>query len=241
MAGKVKPESRAYRSPLRADRAQQTRRKVLESARRLFVERGYAGTTVASVADLAGVSPETIYLSLGGKRGLLEGVMEITGPHDSAADDEGWWRMVVELPSAAERLDKMVEYSCRILARTRPIHAIIRGAADNEAFAGALGRKLLAERLTNQTDRIRRYLGGELRPGLSIAEAGERYCVLLSPELYHLLIVELGWTAERHERWLIELLRTELLGLGDPELVDRRSDRRPKQGRSAVSMRQPKS
>jgi hypothetical protein len=126
----------------------------------------------------AGVSPETIYLSLGGKRGLLEGVLDITGPHVSAADDDEWWHRVDELPTASERLDKIVEYSCRILARTRPVHAIIRGAADKEAFAASLGRRLLHERLVNQTERIRRYLGDELTHGLSVAEAGERYCAL---------------------------------------------------------------
>jgi AcrR family transcriptional regulator len=212
MASDVKAPRRAYNSPLRTDQAQQTRRRVLESARRLFVEHGYAGTTVAAVADDAGVSPETIYVSLGGKRGLLEGVMDITGPHESAADDDQWWELVGRLREAPERLDRMVEYSCRILARTRPIHAIIRGAADKEAFAAVLGRRLLTERLANQTDRIDRYLGGALRPGLSAAEAGERYCVLASPDLYHLLTVELGWTARRHQKWLGELLRTELLG-----------------------------
>jgi AcrR family transcriptional regulator len=212
MASDVKASRRAYHSPLRTDQAQQTRRRVLESARRLFVAHGYAGTTVAAVADDAGVSPETIYVSLGGKRGLLEGVMDITGPHESAADDDQWWDLVARLPDPTERLDRMVEYSCRILARTRPIHAIIRGAADKEAFAAVLGRRLLSERLANQTDRIERYLDDALRPGLTVAEAGERYCVLASPELYHLLTVELGWTARQHERWLGELLRTELLG-----------------------------
>jgi AcrR family transcriptional regulator len=212
MAGNVKTARRSYHSPLRADQAQQTRRRVLEAARGLFVERGYAKTTVAAVADAAGVSPETIYLSLGGKRGLLEGVMDITGPHDSLADDDRWWAMVAELPTAAERLAKNVEYSCRILARTRPIHAIIRGAADNEAFAAELGRRLLTERLASQTQRIRTYLADELRAGLSVTEAGARYCALTSPELYHLLTLELGWSAERHRRWVSELLQTELLG-----------------------------
>src|SRR5262245_10261689 len=174
MADEVKARRRTYTSPLRADQAQQTRRRVLRSARKLFVERGYAGTTVAAVADEAGVSPETIYLSLGGKRGLLEGVMEITGPRDTAAADDTWWDMVAHLPSAAERLAKMVEYSCRILARTQPIHAIIRGAADKEAFAAELGHRLLSERLNNQTERIRHYLSADLAAGLSVAEAGQR-------------------------------------------------------------------
>src|SRR5262245_37460899 len=111
MARSVKPPRRRYHSPLRADQAQQTRRRVLDSARTLFVALGYAGTTVAAVADAAGVSPETIYLSLGGKRGLLEGVMAITGPRGTAGDDDAWWDMVAQLPSAGARLAKMIEYS----------------------------------------------------------------------------------------------------------------------------------
>ena len=212
MARPVKSTRRRYHSPLRADQAERTRRRVLESARRLFVARGYAGTTVAAVADDAGVSPETIYLSVGGKRGLLEGVMDITGPHDTVADDAQWWAEVAELPDVAERVARMAEYACRILARTRAIHAIIRGAADNEPFAAELGRRLLMERLANQTERIRTYVGDALRPGLSVAEAGQRYCALASPELYHVLTVGFGWSAEQHRRWLTDLLRAELLG-----------------------------
>jgi AcrR family transcriptional regulator len=213
MAGGVKAR-RSYHSPLRADQAQQTRRKVLQSAKRLFLAKGYAGTTVAAVADDAGVSPETIYLSLGGKRGLLEGVMDITGPHETAADDEAWWTMVAGLPTPGERLAKMVEYSCRILKRTQPIHAIIRGAADKEAFASELGRRLLDDRRANQTARIRRFLAGDLRAGLSVPDAGDRYCALTSPELYHLLAVELGWSADRHRRWVAEMLAADLLASG---------------------------
>jgi AcrR family transcriptional regulator len=190
----------------------QTRRRVLEAARELFIDHGYAGTTVTAVADRAGVSPETIYLSLGGKRGLLEGVMEITGPHESAAEDEAWWQMVAELPAAAERLDRMVEYSCRILARTWPIHAIIRGAADKEAFAKELSQQLLDERLFLQTQRVRSFLSTDLKAGLSVEAAGERYCALASPELFHLVTRQLGWTPEQHRSWLADLLRVELLG-----------------------------
>ena len=144
--------------------------------------------------------------------------MDITGPHESAADDDDWWKEVAALPSASERLDRMVDYSCRMLARTRPIHAIIRGAADKEAFAVDLGRRLLAERLTNQTSRLRAFLADELRPGLSISEAGERYCALASPDLYYVLTVEIGWTATQHRRWLSGLVHADLLGSPAPSL-----------------------
>jgi AcrR family transcriptional regulator len=213
MPGQVNDSRRRYNSPLRAEQAEQTRRKILESAFRLFADRGYAATTIAAVAEDAGVSPETIYLSLGGKRGLLERAIEIAiaGAETREDQDDAWWAQVAELPSAPERLERMVAYSCRILARTRPIHAVIRGAADKEAFAGVLGRRLLHDRLTAQTERVREYLGHDLRAGLSVDAAGQRYCVLASPELYYLLTVELGWTAAQHRSWLTDLLKTELL------------------------------
>lgn len=214
MSAEIKSSRRKYHSPLRAEQATQTRRRVLEAAYRLFAGRGYAGTTVAAVAEEAGVSPETIYFSLGGKRGLLEQVIEmaVAGEDDRASQEEAWWAEVAQLPHARERLQKMVEYSCRILARTRPIHTVIRGAADKEAFASALARRLLHDRLTAQTERIRRYLADHLRPGISVDEAGQRYCALASPELYYVLTVEFGWTADQHRRWLTELLEIELLG-----------------------------
>jgi AcrR family transcriptional regulator len=213
MSGKVKQSRRRYNSPLRADQARQTRARILDAAYRLFAERGYAGTTIASVAHEAGVSPETIYLTLGGKRGLLEGVIEtaIAPEADPTTQEDALWKELAEMPEARDRLEAMVEYSCAILARTGSVHAVIRGAADKEPFAAALGSRLLRDRLTNQTERIGRYLGEALRPGLSVSEAGQRYCALTSPELYHLLTVEIGWTAARHRKWLTRLLETELL------------------------------
>ncbi|HEY7072969.1 MAG TPA: helix-turn-helix domain-containing protein [Acidimicrobiales bacterium] len=221
----VKTPRRRYHSPLRADQAQRTRGRVLDAAFRLFVERGYAGTTVATVAEGAGVSPETVYQSFGGKRGLLEGVIDaaITGPDEGPADDEALWASLAELPDPRSRLARMVDYSCAILARTRPIHAVIRGAADKEPFAAALGHRLLQDRLVSQTERIRRYLGDDLAPELSVPEAGERYSALVSPDLYHLLTVEMSWTADQHRQWLIRLLETDLLGPALPR--SRRSPR----------------
>ena len=42
----------------------------------------------------------------------------------------------------------------------------------------------------------------DLKPGLTVTEAGQRYCALASPELYNVLTVEFGWTAEQHRDWL---------------------------------------
>ncbi|MHA6781038.1 TetR/AcrR family transcriptional regulator [Pseudonocardia saturnea] len=213
MSGSVKGSRRAYRSPVRAEQAENTRRRAVDAAARLFVERGYAGTTVTGVAAAAGISPETIYGSLGGKRGLLERVIEdaISGPEGAAVEHQRWQLEVGQLPTPHARLVGWVEVSCRTLARTSPVHAVIRGAADREAFAVTLRERLLQRRLAQVTDLAGQYLGPALRTGVSVPEAGLRYAGLVSPETYHLFTVELGWSPPHLRDWLTQVLVADLL------------------------------
>ena len=51
---------RPYRSPRRREQAEETRRRILAAARRLFVARGYGGTTMETIADDAGVAVQTV-------------------------------------------------------------------------------------------------------------------------------------------------------------------------------------
>jgi len=214
----VNPSTRRYRSQVRAEQAQDTRRRILEAATRLFVANGYAGTTVSAVAAEAGVVPETIYGTLGGKRGLLEGVIDTTivayrGPLLDAEHELSGRRAEIDgLATAQERLHAWCGFACDVLAHTSPIHALIRGAADSEPFAVELRERLLQERLADITESMRRYAAGYLRKGLTIEQAGERACALMSPEMHHLLTVGFGWTPDQHRQWLCQLLVGELLG-----------------------------
>lgn len=212
MARTVKGPRRDYRSVLRAEQAEATRRRVLEAAAPLFVARGFAGTTVAAVADAAGVSPETVYGSLGGKRGLLEGVVAaaIAGPEGVPVEQQGWVAELAALPSPADRLRGWVAASCRTLARTSPLHAVVRGAADREEFAVALRARLLAQRRDQVTALAGSLLGDALR--VPVADAGDRYTALVGPETFHLLTVELGWPPERCRGWFTGVLLADLLG-----------------------------
>ncbi len=214
MADDVKGRRR-YHSPLRAEQADGTRRRVLAAARDLFLTRGYAGTTVAAVARAAGVSPDTIYVSLGGKQGLLEGVLSLarSDPEDPAQHDQGHRRDEIgALADPHRRLHRLVELSCETLARTSPVHAVLRGAADGHPFAAELCTRMLGIRLQIQTRNLQTYLGTSLRPGLTVTQAAERYSALLSPELYHLLTVDHRWTTPRYASWVRDLLDHDLLG-----------------------------
>jgi AcrR family transcriptional regulator len=206
---------RRYHSPLRAEQADGTRRRLLAAARDLFLAHGYAGTTVAAVARAAGVSPDTIYVSIGGKQGLLEGVLALarSDPEEPEQRAQELRRDEVgEVPDVHQRLRQLVELSCETLARTSPVHAVVRGAADGHPFAAELCARLLRIRLEIQTRNLETYLSGSLRPGLTVEQAAERYSALLSPELFHLLTVEQRWTPRRYASWVTDLLDHDLLG-----------------------------
>src|SRR3954451_404362 len=55
----------------RERQAQVTRDEILAAARRLFAERGYTRTSVREIAQAAGVSPQTVYDSVGSKSQLV--------------------------------------------------------------------------------------------------------------------------------------------------------------------------
>lgn len=208
-------KARRYNSPLREEQAGQTRRRALAAARELFLVQGYGGTTVAEVAKLAGVSPDTIYVSLGGKQGLLEGVwaLAIYDPDDpKQRGQEHRIERITRLSNPRQRLRQLVQVSCETLARTSPVHAVIRGAADGHPFAVELRARLLVSRMEIQSRRLHAVLGASLRTGISITKAAEHYSALLSPELHHLLTVERQWSDRQYEAWVVDLLECDLLG-----------------------------
>jgi AcrR family transcriptional regulator len=205
---------RRYNSPLRAEQANETRRRILVAARELFLADGYRSTTVAAVAAAAGVSPDTIYASLGGKRGLLERVFAQAreDPDDPAQRAQQRRREEVrQLTDPRERLRRLIGLSCETLARISPVHAVIRGAADGDPVAAELLSDMLDRRLEVQARNLHTYLGAGLRDGLSMDEAAERYSALLSPDLYTLLTVDRGWPPNRYEAWITEILDRDLL------------------------------
>lgn len=89
---------RRYDSPLRAQRAAETRRRIIEAAAEVFDERGYAGGTLAEIAKRAGVAIDTVR-STGSKAYLLLEAFRVryTG--------EGGWASVLELGSVQSIFD----------------------------------------------------------------------------------------------------------------------------------------
>ncbi len=67
---------RSYNSSRRNLQAAQTRDVVIRAAVSRFSDTGWAGTTLAAIAEEAGVSVETIYNGFGSKKGLLRAALD---------------------------------------------------------------------------------------------------------------------------------------------------------------------
>ncbi len=203
----------------RSARADRTRARVLEAARRLFAARGYAATSIEAVAAAAGVSAETIYKRFRNKRNLLLAVLEgqvvPAGPPQESATGflaaPGLSR-VRAMASQRDQVRALAAFSRSVLQRAAPLHAVLRAAAAADPeLAGVLHADHQA-RLRAQRGLIDMLASrGPLREGLTRDEAAGTYSALASPELFTLVTTAHGWSPERYEAWLADTLTLLLL------------------------------
>src|ERR1700731_1019098 len=98
---------RRYESPRRRKQAEATRRHILQTAQRLFEQQGYLSTTMAAIADEAGVSAKTVYLAFDSKGGLLRALWHFVllgADDDRGVADSNWYREVLDEPDPERQL-----------------------------------------------------------------------------------------------------------------------------------------
>lgn len=206
---------RSYNSTRRQAQARETRRQILDAARRLFVARGYAGTTMETLANEAGVAVETVYAVFGSKRAVLARLVDIavTGDEEPTAllERPGPQSVRTE-PDQRRQIHLFARDMREIMGRVGPLFGVMRDASTTEPEIGELLRGLLGVRRTNMEVFVR-WLerNGPLRPGLTTDEAADVVWTLASAEVHHLLTVDRGWTTERYEQWLGDTLTALLL------------------------------
>jgi AcrR family transcriptional regulator len=64
-------KKRSYVSSVRTEQAEATRSRIITAANSCFSESGWSGTTLAQIAERAGVTPQAVHLSVGSKPALL--------------------------------------------------------------------------------------------------------------------------------------------------------------------------
>src|SRR5512133_86657 len=97
MRAPVNP-SRRYDSPRRREQAAATRRAILDAAERLFADRGYAATSVPTIAAEAGVAVKTVYVAFATKAGVLHALWDNRlGGDDQPVSvlERPWYRQLI--------------------------------------------------------------------------------------------------------------------------------------------------
>jgi AcrR family transcriptional regulator len=207
--------TRPYDSTRRQEQARQTRAAILDAAGTLFRERGYARTTVAAVAEAAGVSVETVYKAFGNKAQLLKGVFDVAIVSDHAPVPMLQRDLVQRIEAAPDPRRKFEMYGDHLALagpRAGPVQLLVRAAGAGDPEVAAVWDQMSSERLYGMTEFARHlYDGGYLRAGVTLEEARDVLWTYNSVELYDLLVVQRGWTPERYGAWVARALASALL------------------------------
>src|SRR5215471_2349551 len=122
-------------------RTRLARTAVVQAARTLFLERGYAGTTVEAISDLSDVPPATVYRLFSSKLGILKALLDVSIAGDDRAvalQDRPHVRALLADPDPRNQLSGFAGISCGIMARTEPVYRILMSAAGSDRDAAAL-------------------------------------------------------------------------------------------------------
>ncbi|KAA0240739.1 MAG: TetR/AcrR family transcriptional regulator [Dehalococcoidia bacterium] len=195
------PQSHARRRELQAE---QTRRDIVQAARRLFVARGYARTSMADIAREAGVAIQTIYASVGPKQSFLRELNQLI-------DQEAGVAEIVEALAATgdphEKLRLAVRATRQVVERAGDlVSAVHAGAGTDPEMAAILeeGRRRHREGMEDLARGLE--TAGALREGMTAERAAQTIAVLSSNEVYFQLTRQFGMAFDEAEVWILSTL-----------------------------------
>jgi AcrR family transcriptional regulator len=206
---------RDYRSPLRAEQAAETRRRIVDAARLLLIERGFAATKLDQVAAQAGVALPTLTGYFPNKAALLEEVLRavVSGPSAEQPPPIGQQlKALLDIPDPHALLTEVAAVVRKANERAFELFEIMRKAAaadpkiEERRRTGAEARRRDQAPISRHLKRTR-----ALRPDLSEQQATDILWLYSSADIYRLLVHDSHWPTARYEQWLAHTLRHALL------------------------------
>jgi AcrR family transcriptional regulator len=190
---------------LRARRIADTENRIVTAAHELFVRNGYLATSLAAVADAAGLGHRTVYVRFGTKAALLKRVMDVAIVGDTAPVDlagQEWHRAVHSAATLDERVDLMAAGTAELMARVADVMAVaVQAAASEPLIADALAAARAATR-----DAVFRFFHGLREDGLIAADVDLDWLsatasLLAHPQTYLLGRETLDWSIHAYREW----------------------------------------
>lgn len=200
---------RSYRSAVRDDQAEQTRRRISSAAQELFMEHGFAQTTVAGIAERAGVSAPTVYATFGSKGAIIKALLT---QMEGNADVGMWIERIAEAATPAAKLAAFAEWTTLLLSSSKAMIKAASGAATEPVIV-----ELRAEGDRRRREGLRGVIGSLARDhalpdGLTEANAIDRAWMVTGVDLYLSATDGCGWTDLEYQHWLTALLHEQVLG-----------------------------
>jgi AcrR family transcriptional regulator len=212
---KGKPKKRRYDATRRRAAALETRRAIVAAARHLFLERGYTATTMAAIAEAAGVSHETVYATLGPKPAVFRHLIEIalSGADEPIPPLERDYTRQVMSEQDPFRLINIYARAMRLTQeRVGGLIDVLNHAATTAPELATYLTELI-ERRAYYTRLIADHLAeiGGLREEVTVQTAADVLFALNSSEFFLLLARDRKWQPDDFERWLADAWKRLLL------------------------------
>jgi len=203
-----KQKTRAYDSSSRKRAAHLTRVAIIDAARRVFLDKGYAAATMPAIADVAGVALDTVYATVGKKPALFQLLIEmaISGSDGAAPPEERKYVQAIRAEADAAKKLRIYAAALRSIQEgLAPLFRVLQSAVPLDSELGALWHSISQRRAKNMRLLVADLAAtGRLRRHLSLEQAADIIWSMNSPEFYLLLVEQRGWSSREFEDWLAD-------------------------------------
>lgn len=213
----TKPVKRRYNSARRREQAGETRLRIIRAAHELFVDAGYGRTTIAQVAERAGVAVETVYAVFGNKPRLLHEVWDVAvggDDQDVQLHERAEVVAVRAETDLARRLRRLAVFNTAVSRRSAPIMVALRGAAAGDPAAAEMLTEIDRQRLDAMSLHAREAAAtGQL--AVTRAQCRDILWSTTDGALWHRLVAGRKWSDRRYAEFLGNLWVAALVdGMG---------------------------
>jgi AcrR family transcriptional regulator len=208
-----KTVKRQYNSARRQEQASETRLRILRAAYDLFVAKGYGRTTIAEIADRAGVAVETVYSAFRNKATLLRQAWYVTFRGDEVdlpLYDRDEMQAILSEPDLPTRIRKHAAFVAASNRRMAPLYHALQGAAATEQAAADLLDEYRGRRL-DVASKYARAAAATRQLAVSEEDCRDIVFATMDGALWHRLVAERGWSDERFAEWLGALWVSQLV------------------------------
>lgn len=206
---------RSYDATGRQQQARAKRVAMLNAAIELLVDRGYAETTLALVAERAGVATPTVYKAFANKPGLIKAAFDyaVAGNDDpTPIPQRQRAAKILAEPDPVRKLEIYTVGMVERLRRAARLQLIASAVAEVDPEVRVVWEQMRENRLTGMRIIARSLAdGGHLRDGVKVQEATDVLWSYTSPELYELMVVARGWSGRRYREWVCRAMIAALL------------------------------